>query len=436
MNFKTTILLIICLAIAGIAVYFTHNQTPTEPAPETPVKLIDLPSTDVTKIVITPAADQKIVFEKQGANWQMLEPVNALADSTNVDELVSSLTNLESHGKSDASGANADVTGLNSPRFRVELTETSGKTIKLAIGKPTGVGDELYVQKDGDSQADRVAAGIDAALNKPASSFRDLKLLDVKSPEIKTIQIAKGGETVGLNREGNNWQVATGPTTMPADESEATDLALGISGLRATEFVSEKSDDPKRYGLDDPQTSVQFTSQPTAMPGTTKPSTEPTQSGFVKFGRYQDLRKLNVYVQTSASPAIAIVPAASMTKFDKKPLDLRDKNVLKIDKDTVESISIETNKPATTQPTTRAAEETTLTIVHNKQAPTQPWHAPFLPPGQSASSGGGATTQASTNPTMLASTQPTTSASTQPATMASTEPATQPAPLAEMGFHE
>jgi len=428
MNFKTTILLILCLAIAGVAVWFTRNEKPTEEKPPAPAKVIDVASADVTKLSITPASDKPIVLEKQGSHWRMLEPVNAAADDSSVDELVSNLTSLDSHGKTDTSGADADVTGLASPRYRVEITDKNGKTVKLAVGKPTAVGDELYVQKEGEKQADRVASTLYTSLNKPASGFRDLKLLDVQSTQIKSMQIEKGTEKFSLDHKGSEWEIATTqpaapqapPTTMPADESDASDLAMGLSSLRANEFVAEKSDDAKRYGLDAPQLVVNFTWQPLATPTSTQPSTQPAENGFVKFGRYQDLRKQNVYVQTSASSAVAIIPAASMTKFDKKPLDLRDKNVLRLDKASVDSISIVTNKPATTQPTTRAAEETTLTIVRNKEVPAQPLRAPFALPDSSA------TTQSMTQPTSQASTQ----SSTEPSTQASTEPSTNPTTVA------
>src|SRR5262245_45323981 len=164
MNFKTTLILILCLAVVGVFVYFTRNETPTEPAPAPVVKVIDIPSADIAKITITPADDKRIVLEKHDTRWKMTEPVSADADTNNVDDLARSLADLESHGKSDPGGANAEVTGLSSPRFRVEITDKLGKTAKLAIGKPTGVGDELFIQKEGDSQADRVPASLYASL--------------------------------------------------------------------------------------------------------------------------------------------------------------------------------------------------------------------------------------------------------------------------------
>jgi hypothetical protein len=407
MNFKTTIVLILCLAIAGIAMYMTRNAPTTEPAPPAAQKLVDIPSLDVAKLSITPAGDPAIVLQKDGMKWQMLEPVKAAADASAVDDLVSTITGLESHGKTDAGGANAEVTGLGSPTYRIEIADKNGKTIKLAVGKPTSVGDELYVQKDGESQADRVPSALYASLNKPASGYRDLKLLDVKSPEVKTMQIASGSGSFSLDRQGNDWHITAGPTTMPADEPSVSDLIFGLGGMRAEEFVSEKADDLKRYGFDDPQLTVTFTSQPTATP----PTTQPLQNGFVKFGRYQDLRKQNVFVMTSASSAVATVPASSMTTFDKKPLDLRDKNVLKIDKAAVETILIETHKPATTQPTVKPASATMVTIERNKEVPWQ--GAPFALPKATTQA---AMAQATSGPSSAPSTAPTSQASTEPAT--------------------
>ena len=192
MNFKTTILLIVCLAIAGVAVYFTHNEKPTEEKAPTPTKVVDVSSADITRLTITPADDKQIVLEKQGTQWQMLEPTKARADDSAVNDLISNLTTLDSHGKTDVTGADADVTGLASPRYKIDITTKDGKTTKLDVGKPTAVGDELYVQKEGDKQADRVASALYTTLNKPSSGYRDLKLLDVQSTQIKSIADSEG----------------------------------------------------------------------------------------------------------------------------------------------------------------------------------------------------------------------------------------------------
>jgi hypothetical protein len=96
--------------------------------------------------------------------------------------------------------------------------------------------------------------------------------------------------------------------------------------MRAVEYVADNADDLQRFGLDDPQLAIAFTVQPAA----TQPVIQPSAPIAVKFGRYKDLRKENVFVQAGSAAPVASIAARSMTTFDKKPLDLRDKNVVKI----------------------------------------------------------------------------------------------------------
>src|SRR5262249_30377984 len=83
----------------------------------------------------------------------------------------------------------------------------------------------------------------------------------------------------------------------------------------------------------------------------------------------------------------------------KTPLELRDKKVLSVDPENVTAISIVTDKPATTQPTSRPAVNATVRLTRHQEEPvaTQP-----------------ATTQATTGPTTVASSQPSTAPSEPP----------------------
>jgi hypothetical protein len=421
MNFKTTIALIICLVAVGLTVWITRNQT-NEPAPVPNTKYIDMASADVRKVIITPANDPPITLEKRDTVWQMTTPVDARADFDAVDGLVNAVTGLESKGKVDLSGSDASVTGLDQPNFRVEMDDKNGKTLKLAIGNPTGVGDSLYVRKEGDDKPDLVVASLYQQINKPASGFRDLKMVDAKTTDIRSLDISRPGiGSISLKKVGDSWQVGTtgaaGPTTMPADDSAVSDLLFAVTGLRANQFVAEKADDLKRYGLDRPTITVSFNVVPQPTSPTTAPTTQPGQTDVVMFGRPVDLRKQEYFAMGGSSSAVAKVPASTTQPFDKTALDLRDKKVLTVDAASVETISIQTNKPAATQPTTRAAVNSTVTIARNHTVPTKPWRAPFVLPN---------------NPTSAPTTAAATQATTQTTTVATTAPSTEPsAPLAK-----
>jgi hypothetical protein len=130
--------------------------------------------------------------------------------------------------------------------------------------------------------------------------------------------------------------------------------------------------------------------------------------------------KKDVYASTSAEPGVALVSATSIDAFRKSPIELRDKKVLSIEPDHVTKITVTTNKPATTQPTTREAVDRTVVIERNKQVIAMAQASATTAPAEPTT----APTEPTTAPTTgVASTGP----STEPATMAATQPAEPPA---------
>jgi hypothetical protein len=142
MNFKTTIVLIVLLAVAGIALLVTRghdNTAETGTAADTTAakaeKVFDgIQSTDVTKLAIAPAdGGKKLVLDKSGGKWRMTEPVDAPAEAFAVDELVRAVAGLESRGEVTEKTADAKATGLASPRYPIDLT-AAGKDYTLLVG--------------------------------------------------------------------------------------------------------------------------------------------------------------------------------------------------------------------------------------------------------------------------------------------------------------
>src|SRR5689334_22010515 len=112
MNFRTTIILLVVLVAAGIALYVANNrqaatpQTTTKTDPEDKgragQKLVDLSTANVNKVVVTPASGDKLAFERSGtAEWRITSPVNSPADAFKVDDLVREVTELRTSGRTD-----------------------------------------------------------------------------------------------------------------------------------------------------------------------------------------------------------------------------------------------------------------------------------------------------------------------------------------------
>src|SRR4051812_27787629 len=99
MNFKTTIVLVVLLVVAGIALLFTRDKgggADDEKTVQSQQKVVDVQASDVTKLAVTSNAAKKLTLEKSGSQWRLSEPVSAAAETFEVDSLVRAITELQS----------------------------------------------------------------------------------------------------------------------------------------------------------------------------------------------------------------------------------------------------------------------------------------------------------------------------------------------------
>jgi len=379
MNFKTTIILILLLGIAGVYLAWDRFSTTTsKPNTDSELvdgkgrKLFDVDSSAVARVSIKSADGSTLTVARAGENWEIVEPLRTSAETWAVDGLVRGILDLRSRGSVDASAR-----GLTPARYVVEMLTSDNRTIRLQIGNKSSLGDVMYVQRDGQAQADVVPADLYAQLGKSPDELRNKQIVQSVDAEIRQVTITQKDEEVSLEKTGDAWTIVA-PTPAPADAAAAASLAGALRSLRAVEFVS--ADDPSlRFaGFDDPTLVVTYS---TALPAT-RPATSPTAatsapvnaitstpatapslpgSTTLTFGGFDDLRKQNVFVRINAD-TFAKVSAASLEPLKKSALDLRDKKVVDIDPESVAGVSVVEHLQATTQPTTRSASSQTREI--------------------------------------------------------------------------
>jgi hypothetical protein len=428
MNFKTTVVLIVLLAVAVGTLWFTREKEGDADriAEDKKQKLFDIAANDVHKVVVTPADGKRMSLEKSDGKWRLTEPVTAAAESFEVDNLVRALTELESRGEVDSENANAEATGLDTPRFVVDISTADGKTHTLNVGDKPAVGDIVYVaRKDRADETLVVPADLLERLDKPAADYREKKLVDVSTGDVRQITLEKPSGKIVIARSGTgDWKI-TEPKAMPAEKTEVDDILFALTGLRAAEFVSEDGSEAASYGLAKPRIRATISStQPvthsfvTTARTTTAGATSQPAPLVINFGD-ADLLQQNVMVSTSRSPVIAKVGATVIETIDKKPIELRDKRVADIDPAQVSWITIASDLAATTRPTSRPASKKEV-VVRRARAPDAQAQATTAPAATRAA------TQPGTRPGTQASTQ---SATTQATTQAA---ATQPAPKWEV----
>ncbi len=152
-------------------------------------------------------------------------------------------------------------------------------------------------------------------------------ILVVDEEKVTGVSIeSKDAETIRLVREDGSWRVVQ-PFAAPADSSAVDSILTRVGELEAEEVVVETTDDLAQYGLAPPARTVTV-----AVEGEEAPR-------VVEFGHSTPTGSA-VYARTPASPRVYTVASWVESSFDKKPFDLRDRDVLHVKRDDVRILEV------------------------------------------------------------------------------------------------
>jgi hypothetical protein len=152
-------------------------------------------------------------------------------------------------------------------------------------------------------------------------------VLAVDKAKAKEITLsAAGAEAIRLVKDGGAWRVAA-PFSAPADASAVESMLTSLEKLEADEVVVEQAQDPAEYGLDKPGRTVTA-----VVEGAPAPLA-------VEFGA-KSPDGASAYARAAGSPKVFLVPQWVEGTFDKKPFDLRDRDLLHVKRDDVRTLEI------------------------------------------------------------------------------------------------
>ena len=163
---------------------------------------------------------------------------------------------------------------------------------------------------------------------EPASTSKQEKVfagLEADKIEQVTVTSASGEKTT-VQKQGAAWQL-TSPAAAPADEAELSGIASNLASLEIQRVVDDQPTDFKQYGLEPAKVAVAFKTggkEQTLLLGGKTPT------GGDMYARLPD------------SPRVFLVSSFLETTFNKNTFDLRDKTVLKLDREKVERIEVQT----------------------------------------------------------------------------------------------
>ena len=283
-------------------------------APILPVSRPSIPSSDGYKT---------LNCEKRDGTWRVTHPIEAKADTQEIENLLSELRSLQvSTFEADQAEANTpaqlEKSGLDTPRLQIKLTD-GNNTYALDIGaevpSENGTPGHVYVKSVHQHAIYTVSDDIYRLLDKSVFDLRDKRVIDFQRTDTVRIEIKQRQETTVCTKNRDNiWELQTSTGKIKADAQAVDDLLFGIDSLEEATFVDDPVQNLASYGLASPSIEVAFT------------QLGEEKSAVLHIGDYT--KDGTVYVKAKQSDQVSRVQRALIDKIAMGAAWLRDKQVL------------------------------------------------------------------------------------------------------------
>jgi hypothetical protein len=214
---------------------------------------------DDVKSVKLQARKTRWEASKKGEEWFFNNPVNALAQSSKIDNILSSLSSLKAKEFISEEKKKDDVKkyGLDRPEYEITLgMPLENQEVTFSFHKEE---DKLYATT---SLSTKIVATEDSLLSdleKEAEQLREKEVANFYSWEVNRLHLKMGEiDWTVVKDEEDNWHFES-PIKEEADKSKIQTFIRKIESLEATEFIDPPlSLNLKDYGLDHPKAEVRI----------------------------------------------------------------------------------------------------------------------------------------------------------------------------------
>jgi hypothetical protein len=313
MKLKTTLLLMAVFAgLLAFVLLFESKSKGRQAAAEKEKKLVDLAAADVERLDLNNGVET-IAFKKDDkGRWLITSPVEAPGDETEVNRLAEDFSSLKFDRVVEPRAA--DPKKYEIPKKEVTLWfKGRPDPVKILIGMENPIDSSLFAMREGDPRVVLLASFLKSELDKKTLDFREKDIFKFETGDVASIRLKAKDVTWEAVKKDGDWYLEK-PVAALAKKTRIEDVLRALSGLKAKEFVSEKKQESEveHYGLKDPEYFISLSL--------------PSKSQDVTFSLHKQDDK--TYATTSLSTKIILADTASLADIEKKPDELREKQVV------------------------------------------------------------------------------------------------------------
>ncbi len=149
------------------------------------------------------------------------------------------------------------------------------------------------------------------------------KVFTVEADKINELRISYQADSALLKKDNAGWKLFE-PVQVDADPPEAIGVTTALSNVEIVRVITETPSDLAQFGLANPNIIVAF-------------KTESGEAGTLKLGN-KNATQGEIYAMKNDEKRVFLVAAFQESSFTRTPFDLRDKKILKFDRDKADSL--------------------------------------------------------------------------------------------------
>ena len=151
------------------------------------------------------------------------------------------------------------------------------------------------------------------------------KVFAVEADKIDELEIkSESGDRTTLRRKGSDWEIVQ-PVAAPADQAAVSGITSNLSSVEIQRVIEENPADLKEFGLAEPRVEVAFKSN--------------GQQRRLQLGQ-KTPAGTDVYAKLADAKKVFLVSSFLDSTFNRSTFDLRDKSVLKLDREKIDTVEM------------------------------------------------------------------------------------------------
>ncbi len=286
------------------------------------------PPAEFTKLTVTSGGTTTVLERETGQDWRIVAPIQARADKLVLDQIISLLQQSKFKATLEENPDQATLTryGFDKPTFVVEanaIVNGEPRSVKLVGGIENSFDGSIYVRRNDEKPVFTAEGGVRFSMAKNTFDLRDKQPGAVDETKVEKVAVKSEANDYVIERTGPKQWTFSKPDTEPADTSSVSSMISAVGQERAQSFPDDTPDNRKALGVEKPTVDTTLT-------------LEGGKTVRLRVSRQEaDGGELYYLLRDDEHGSTLAQVGAGAIQFDRNPMDLRDKGILRFKKELV-----------------------------------------------------------------------------------------------------